>query len=50
MVLRASALNLLIVGLMMVVFTFLWRALAAKLAAGDSEIGDAVGGAMAVIL
>lgn len=41
-----SALNVLIVGAMMVVFTFLWRMAAAKLA----EKGSPVGEAMAVAL
>ena len=41
-----SALNVLSVGAMMVVFTFLWRMLAAKL----SEKGSPVGDAMAVTL
>lgn len=43
---QPSALNLVIVGLMMVIFTFFWRMLAAKL----SERGSSVGDAMAVIL
>jgi hypothetical protein len=37
-----SALNLIIVGLMMVIFTFLWRMLAAKLAEHGNPIGDAM--------
>lgn len=41
-----SALNVLIIGLSMVIFTFLWRMAAAKL----SEKGSAVGDAMAVAL
>lgn len=41
-----STLNLLIVGAMMVIFTFLWRMAAAKL----SEHGSPVGDAMAVAL
>lgn len=41
-----SALNVLIIGFSMVIFTFLWRMLAAKL----SERGNAVGDAMAVVL
>jgi hypothetical protein len=41
-----SALNVIIVGLMMVIFAFLWRMLAAKL----SEKGSPVGDAMAVAL
>lgn len=39
-----SALNVLIIGFSMVIFTFLWRMLAAKLTDGP------VGGAMAVVL
>lgn len=35
-----SALNLIIVGLMMVIFTFLWRMLAAKWS--DSPVGQAM--------
>lgn len=41
-----SALNVLVVGAMMVIFTFMWRMLAAKL----SEHGSPVGDAMAVAL
>jgi hypothetical protein len=41
-----SALNVLIIGLGMIIFTFLWRMLAAKLSEGGSPIGDA----MAVVL
>ena len=41
-----SALNVLIVGAMMVIFAFLWRMAAAKL----SEKGSPVGDAMAVAL
>lgn len=41
-----SALNLIIVGFMMVIFTFLWRMAAAKL----SEKGSPIGDAMAVVL
>jgi len=41
-----STLNLLIVGFMMVIFTFMWRMLAAKL----SEKGSSIGDAMAVAL
>lgn len=37
-----SALNVVIVGLMMVIFTFLWRMLAAKLSENGSPIGDAM--------
>lgn len=37
-----SALNVLIVGAMMVIFTFLWRMLAAKLSEKESPIGDAM--------
>lgn len=35
-----SALNVVIVGLMMVIFTFLWRMLAAKMS--DSPVGQAM--------
>lgn len=41
-----SALNLVIVGMMMIIFTFLWRMAAAKL----SEKGSPIGDAMAVVL
>lgn len=41
-----SALNVLIIGAMMVIFTFLWRMGAAKL----SEHGSSFGDAMAVAL
>jgi len=37
-----SALNVLIVGAMMVIFTFLWRMAAAKLSEKGSPIGDAM--------
>jgi len=37
-----SALNVLVVGAMMVIFTFLWRMLAAKLSEKGSPIGDAM--------
>jgi len=37
-----SALNVLVVGAMMVIFTFLWRMLAAKLSENGSPIGDAM--------
>lgn len=37
-----SALNVLIIGLSMVIFTFLWRMLAAKLAERGNPIGDAM--------
>jgi hypothetical protein len=37
-----SALNIVIIGLSAVVFTFLWRMLAAKLAEMDSPFGDAM--------
>ena len=40
--LMPSALNVLIVGAMMVIFTFLWRMLAAKLSENGSPIGDAM--------
>lgn len=39
---QPSALNVLIVGAMMVIFTFLWRMLAAKLSENGSPIGDAM--------
>lgn len=41
-----SALNVIIIGLMMIIFTFLWRMLAAKI----SETGSPIGDAMAVVL
>jgi hypothetical protein len=41
-----SALNVIIVGLMMVIFVFFWRMIAAKL----TEKGSAIGDAMAVVL
>lgn len=41
-----SALNVLIIGLSVVIFSFLWRMLATKLSEHDSPIG----GAMAVAL
>ena len=41
-----SALNVVIIGLSVVIFSFLWRMLAAKL----SEKGSSVGDAMAVAL
>lgn len=37
-----STLNVLIIGFSMVIFTFLWRMLAAKLAERDNPIGDAM--------
>lgn len=37
-----SALNVIIIGLCMVIFTFLWRMLAAKLAENGNPIGDAM--------
>jgi hypothetical protein len=37
-----SALNVLIVGAMMVIFTFMWRMLAAKLSEHDNPVGDAM--------
>lgn len=37
-----SALNVLIVGAMMVIFTFLWRMAAAKLSENGSPVGDAM--------
>lgn len=37
-----SALNVLVVGAMMVIFTFFWRMLAAKLSENGSPIGDAM--------
>lgn len=43
---QPSALNVIIIGLSMVIFTFLWRMAAAKL----SERGSAIGDAMAVVL
>ena len=44
MVIAPSALNVLIIGLSMVVFTFLWRMLAAKLA--DHSVGQAMAAVM----
>jgi len=41
-VIQPSTLNLLVVGAMMVIFTFLWRMLAAKLSEKGSPIGDAM--------
>lgn len=41
-----SALNVVIIGLSVIIFSFLWRMLAAKL----SEKGSAIGDAMAVVL
>jgi hypothetical protein len=35
-----STLNVIVIGLMMVIFTFLWRMLAAKLS--DSPVGQAM--------
>lgn len=43
---QPSALNVVIVGFMMVIFAFFWRMAAAKLA----ERGSAIGDAMAVVL
>lgn len=37
-----SALNVIIIGLMMVIFTFLWRMAAAKLAERNSPFADAM--------
>lgn len=37
-----SALNVIVIGLSMVIFTFLWRMLAAKLAEHGNPIGDAM--------
>lgn len=39
---QPSALNLVIVGLMMVIFTFLWRMGAAWLSGRGSTVGDAM--------
>lgn len=39
---RPSALNVIIIGFSMVIFTFLWRMLAAKLAEKGNPIGDAM--------
>lgn len=39
---QPSALNVVIIGLSMVIFTFLWRMLAAKLAERGNPIGDAM--------
>ncbi len=43
---QPSALNVIIIGLSVVIFSFLWRMLATKL----SENGSPIGGAMAVAL
>ena len=40
MVLQPSALNVIIVGLMMIIFSFVWRMIAAKLS--DNSIGQAM--------
>jgi hypothetical protein len=37
-----SALNVVIIGLSMIIFSFLWRMLAAKLAEHNNPIGDAM--------
>ncbi len=37
-----TALNVLVVGSMMIIFTFLWRMAAAKLAEKGSPIGEAM--------
>lgn len=39
---QPSALNVIIVGLMVILFTFFWRMLAAKLAEHNNPIGDAM--------
>jgi hypothetical protein len=39
---RPTTLNVIIIGLSMVIFTFLWRMLAAKLAEKGNPIGDAM--------
>lgn len=39
---QPSALNVIIIGLSVVIFAFLWRMLAAKLSDNDSPIGDAM--------
>jgi hypothetical protein len=39
---QPSALNVIVIGLSVVIFTFLWRMLAAKLSDKDSPIGDAM--------
>lgn len=39
---QPSALNVIIIGLSVVIFSFLWRMLAAKLSERDSKIGDAM--------
>lgn len=41
-----SALNVIIIGLSMVIFSFLWRMLAAKLSEHGNPIGDAMAVAM----
>lgn len=40
---RPSALNVLIIGLSVVIFAFVWRMVAAKLADNNSPIADAMG-------
>jgi len=39
---QISTLNVIIIGLMMVIFTFLWRMAAAKLSENNSPFGDAM--------
>jgi hypothetical protein len=41
-VINPTALNVLIVGAMMVIFTFLWRMAAAELSERGSKFGDAM--------
>jgi len=42
MMIHPSTLNVIIVGCMMIIFTFLWRMLAAKLTENGSPIGEAM--------
>lgn len=42
---QPSALNVIIIGLSVVIFSFLWRMLATKLAEYDNKIGDAMAAA-----
>jgi hypothetical protein len=44
-VIQPSALNVLIIGLSVVIFSFLWRMLAVKLSENDHPIGKAMAAA-----
>lgn len=46
MPIQPSALNVLIIGLSSVLFTFVWRQIANRLAENDSPIGAAMGAAL----